>query len=192
MGRRPGPSLDRQQVVDAAIRILEVGGPDALGVSRVARELGIKPPSIYNHIGKGDALHRAVAVEGNRRLLQALEAQVRGVVPAREQLQVLAHAVRQWVGDNPSLYALMSRIPPDNDEPDFARTLRRLLDLFSRPLLQMGLPEEDVVHAIRGFRSAVHGFVLLETGAQFGLVEAPSESFDWLVNALLDGLGSPR
>ncbi len=108
--------------------------------------------------------------------------------PARDQLSALADATRAWARDHANLYAVMSRVPPDHAHPASAETVLRTLDLFTRPLIQLGLPEHEVVHALRGFRSAIHGFVLLESAGQFALSEVPAESFGWLVDALLDGV----
>lgn len=56
-------SLSRQDVVAAASACVEREGASALGVSRVARELGIKPPAIYKHLESGAALQKAVVLE---------------------------------------------------------------------------------------------------------------------------------
>jgi AcrR family transcriptional regulator len=42
-------SLTPQDVVQAAITCLDQEGELALGVNRVARALGVKPPAIYKH-----------------------------------------------------------------------------------------------------------------------------------------------
>lgn len=189
MARRKGPSLDTAQVVDAAIRCIQAEGPDALGVSRVARELGIKPPSIYNHVGKGDALARAVWVEGNRRLLTALKLGARGVLGPKDQLRALVGAMRGFARDNPHLYTVMSRVEPDNAHPEFKPVMADLLALFQQPLAQLGLPDAQQLHAIRGLRGAVHGFVLLENSGQYALDTDSGQSFDWLVEAVLAGIG---
>ena len=190
MGRRRGPALSREQVIDAAIRCIERDGPEALGVSRVARELGIKPPSLYNHIDKGDDLARAVFVEGNRRMLEHLKDAVRGVVPPEEQLLTLALSLRRWARAHAGLYAVMSQIEPDNDHPEFRALMVDLFDLFFRPLAQLGVAEADHLHALRGLRAAMHGFVLLENSGQYALSTAPEESYRWLIAGLLRGLRS--
>ena len=192
MARRRGKSLDRQQVVEAAIACVEADGPDALGVSRVARELGIKPPSIYNHVGKGDALARAVVIEANRRVLAVLKDAVRGVVDPREQVLTIAMTLRRWVRENPGLYAVTARVVPDNEHPEFKPVLQDMLDLMGRPLAQLGVASEDSIHAIRGLRAAMHGFLLLENSGQFALAVDSGESFRWLIGSILDGLAARR
>lgn len=185
MGRRPGPSLDRQQVVDGAIAVVMAEGAGALGVSRVAKALGIKPPSIYNHVGKGAALARAVLVEGNRRLADHLEQAVRGEADPAEQLRTLASAYRAWVLDHAPLYEVMSTVPPDNEDPAFRPVLLRILDLFERPLGQLGLPADEHLHAIRSLRASLQGYLLLESQGQFTLATDSADSFRWMVEALI-------
>jgi AcrR family transcriptional regulator len=188
MGRRKGPSLTRDEVVQAAVKIVQEDGAEALGVSRVARALGIKPPSIYNHVGPGDALARAVVLEANRQLLEALKTSVRGRVDAREQLRALARTTRQWAVDHGGLYTIMARVEPAPEKPRFAPVMRDMLDLFARPLARLGVASDAMIHALRTLRSAIHGFVLLESAGQFQLSEAPEASFEWLVESTIRGL----
>ncbi len=84
----------------------------------------------------------------------------------------------------------MARVEPDNEHPEFRPILQDLIDLFARPLAQLGVGGADTIHAIRGVRAAMHGFVLLESGGQFALSESASESYRWLVETILRGLGS--
>jgi hypothetical protein len=54
----------------------------------------------------------------------------------------------------------------------------------------MGVPEADIVGAIRSFRSAIHGFVSLEAGGGFGLAEDTDQSFGTLVSVFAGGIRS--
>ncbi|ROZ98283.1 TetR/AcrR family transcriptional regulator [Gordonia sp. OPL2] len=46
----PTPSLQRDDIVDAAIRILERDGVDGLSMRRLAVELGSKPMTLYHYV----------------------------------------------------------------------------------------------------------------------------------------------
>lgn len=161
---------------------------DALGISSVARALGIRPASMYNHVASGSALERAVATEGTQRIITALEAAVRRVVDPREQLRRVAHGTRDWALANADLYRLMARIEPDHGPTDMPPMMRDLVDLFERPLAQLGVPEDERIHGIRSLRSFVHGFVLLETSGQFKLAEDVDESFRHGVETFVRGV----
>jgi len=190
MPRRRGPSLDRDQVVQAAIACVETQGPEGLSISRVARRLGIKPPSLYNHVDGAEDLAQAVTIDGNQRLLAALRDAIHDVVAPVRVLETLAGATRRWALDNNALYRVMSQVPPKNEDLEFGPLRDQLLSLFQRPLAQLGIAGDDAIHAIRALRSATHGFVLLETRGQFGLDQSTEDSFAWLVRTTLAGLAA--
>lgn len=190
MPRKKGPSLDRSQVVDAAIALIEREGPDALGMSRLARELQIRPPSLYNHLANADDLNFAILLEGNRRLLEVWRVELRDVYEPREALLTLALSLRRWALSNRRLYQLMSRVPPQNEHPDYAPLARDMLELFRRPLAQLAVRGDDAIHAARSVRAAMHGYVLLEGTGQFRLGQDTETSYRWLMNTLLRGLAA--
>ena len=64
--------LNRSDAISAGVEIVKADGAAGLGVFSVARRLGIKPPSLYNHVTSNADLHHAVAVEGYRRLADFL------------------------------------------------------------------------------------------------------------------------
>ncbi|MCK9248270.1 MAG: TetR/AcrR family transcriptional regulator C-terminal domain-containing protein [Solirubrobacteraceae bacterium] len=49
-------TLDERQVVDAALRIGDEHGLDAVTMRRVGAELGVSPMALYNHVASKDAL----------------------------------------------------------------------------------------------------------------------------------------
>jgi hypothetical protein len=51
-----------------------------------------------------------------------------------------------------------------------------------------GLEDDELIHAVRALRSAVHGFAALEAAGGFGLAADPDESFRRLVDALAKGI----
>ena len=48
--RGPGPQLDRERIVAAALRIVDEGGIDALSLRRLADDLHVTPMSLYWHV----------------------------------------------------------------------------------------------------------------------------------------------
>ena len=49
----------------------------------------------------------------------------------------------------------------------------------------------EAIHAVRGLRAAMHGFVMLETTGQFQLAEDSADSYRWLVDTVIRGLEAP-
>ncbi|HEY2748952.1 MAG TPA: helix-turn-helix domain-containing protein [Polyangia bacterium] len=62
----------RLQILDAAERRLQKGGPAALRLQDLARDLGVSHPAILHHFGSRDALINAVVDRAMRRLESSL------------------------------------------------------------------------------------------------------------------------
>ena len=68
-------TLDRQQVIDEALHLLDDGGLDALSLRTLAGRLGVQAPTLYWHIGSKaellDALADAIMDDAIRALPQS-------------------------------------------------------------------------------------------------------------------------
>src|SRR5512133_2902895 len=98
MARR---GLDAERVVQEAARIADADGLRALTLARLAGELGVRPPSLYNHFeGRRDGLMRALAVRGVRELTAALRDAAVGRA-GTDALTATAHAHRAYAHAHP-------------------------------------------------------------------------------------------
>jgi hypothetical protein len=68
---------------------------------------------------------------------------------------------------------------------------KQLVDVGRAILAPYNLSEEDTIHAIRGLRSIVHGFILLEEASGFRMPVDPDASFHWLITLFIAGLRQP-
>ncbi|MGX7694749.1 TetR/AcrR family transcriptional regulator [Gordonia polyisoprenivorans] len=59
----PAPSLQRDDIVDAAIRLIERDGVEGLSMRRLASELGSKPMTLYNYVDNKSELLQLVLTE---------------------------------------------------------------------------------------------------------------------------------
>src|SRR5919108_3871291 len=50
------PTIDREAVLDTAVRLLDAEGVDALTMRRLASELGVSAMAPYPHVGSKDEL----------------------------------------------------------------------------------------------------------------------------------------
>jgi AcrR family transcriptional regulator len=182
----PRAGLTPQGVVQTAAVLVDRDGSDTLTLSRVADELGVRPPSLYNHIDGIEALERLVALDGIDRLAEACRAAIMG--RARDDaLRALATAYRAFANAHPGVYQLTQRARPGDTE--YEAKAARLLEPVLALLTGYGLPDTEVIHAARALRSAIHGFVTLEQRSGFGLDVSIDDSFDWMLAALERGLG---
>jgi AcrR family transcriptional regulator len=181
--------IDRAVVVDAAIALVNAEGPGALSLKRLADELGIQTPSLYNHVDGLPGLHRELALRNAQNLAGCLASAAigRSGAPA---LAALAEAYREYIKANPGLYLLELR-PAQKAEPvDPARATaeERTLAVCLAVMASLGLTGEDALHAVRALRSTVHGFATLETAGGFGLPLDLDESFRRLLDMLAHSL----
>ena len=95
---RPGLDDARKprvaEIIGAARRILEAGGPETLTMRRVADELGIQAPSLYKHFASKAELELAL------------------VTDAMAEIGEASHDAVCLGGEQPALVALTRDVPP--------------------------------------------------------------------------------
>jgi AcrR family transcriptional regulator len=180
--------IDRIQVVAAAAAIADREGLAQLTLAQVAAKLGVKLPSLYNHVDGLAGLHRELALLGARQLDQALARAAVGKA-GDEAVFAVAHAYRAFVLNRPGLYA--ATVPaPDADDEEHRALARAVVETVAAALGPFHLGEEGTIHAVRGLRALVHGFATIEQAGGFGLPVSLDASFDRLLRAYLAGLRS--
>jgi AcrR family transcriptional regulator len=219
--RGPGRRLDEARVVDAAIALLDEGGPAALSIRAVAGRLGVLPNALYTYVADRAALERAVA----ERLLAGADPAVLGDVTRtpRERMTAYARALRATLLTHPGGAALLMTAPMDGP------TALLVGELLMGALEEAGCPPADAARATYLLIVTVIGAVALEVAETDGrapialeadriaarragltrvLPEAlphtaaaadtiaawiGADQFDWMVRRVLDGiLGTNR
>ncbi|HVR33466.1 MAG TPA: WHG domain-containing protein [Acidimicrobiia bacterium] len=178
--------LNTEVVARAAADLLNREGNAALSLARVAAELGVQSPSLYNHVDGLDGLERAVALVGVDELAEVCRGAVMGL-SGRDALGALAAAYRGFARRQPGVYGLTQVARPD--DPEFGQKAARVLEPVVAVLAGFGLEGDDLIHAARTLRAALHGFALLETRHGFGLAVDIDASFHWMIETLERGLG---
>lgn len=191
MPRRPG--LDTTVVVQKAADILNAEGPQALTLNRLANELGIQPPSLYNHVGGLPGLYHELALLNARNLAEWMGNAAMGKSGATA-VTAVAESYRTYIKTCPGLYLYTLRAsqfdnPPEEAALQAAET--RVLQVVFAAMSSFELAHEDLLHAVRGLRSLVHGFTTLEVAGGFGLSLDCDESFRRLLNTFTLGLSQP-
>jgi AcrR family transcriptional regulator len=182
----PRMGLDAARVVDTAAAIADAEGLPAVTLARVAGDLGIRAPSLYNHVDGLPGLLRAVALLAVRELTAVLRDAAVGR-SGEDALAATARAYRDYARAHPGRYAATVAAPaPDDDEHRAAAA--ETVEVVLAVLRGWDLDGDDAVHAARTFRSAIHGFVVLEAAGGFGIPLDLDESFDRLVATLAAGL----
>lgn len=184
MAHRAG--LDTRRVVDAAADLIDTEGVEALSLTALAERLSVRLPSLYNHVAGLEGLGRELAIRAMRGLAEALGRAVMGK-SSEAALVAAGNAYRAYGKTHPGLYAMLQYVSSQPDEELQAAAFAPLEALFA-VLAGYGLDRESTIHVIRALRSALHGFVLLETSGSFALDVDVDESFARMLSLFARGL----
>ncbi len=184
MAHRVG--LDTTSVVEAAVKLIDEEGIDQLSLGRLAERLGIRTPSLYNHIQGLPGLKRELTLFCRHDLIDRIRRLTVGK-SRDEAILALADAYRAYARETPGRYAFTLQAPDPGDQAVQAVS-QETVELILAVLAPYQLSQEDAIHAIRGLRAIVHGFISLELVGGFGIPIDLDASFHWLIHIYIDGL----
>lgn len=175
--------LRRQQTIDeiieVAVRLMAVSGVAGLSLGQVARQVGVRTPSLYGYFPSKNALYDAVFARGARSVLDAVgaaSADAGQADSAYDALLIAGRAMARWCMANQVYAQLLFWRPvpdftpsPDAYQPavelvDRTRTL--FTDMRDRGLLRS---DADLDAAVRDWIVVVSGVLSQQ------LANAPDE-----------------
>jgi AcrR family transcriptional regulator len=158
-------SLSAEAIYEAALRLVDLEGIDALTMRRLAGELGVATMSLYGHVpGKDHLLLGVVNLATSEIRLPDPE------TPPWEALKAVTREFRRVSLLHPNLVPLIVRQPPTGS--DALYTLNAALDALRRA----GFAPDEAVRAYRVMASFAIGFVSLECGGFFEPVDVRAGS----------------
>ncbi|MDD4868731.1 MAG: TetR/AcrR family transcriptional regulator [Mycobacterium sp.] len=177
----------RDEMLDAAVALLDAQGPDALQTRKVAAAAGTSTMAVYTYFGGMRGLIAEVAEEGLRQFDAAL------TLPQTEDpvadLLAVGAAYRRYAIERPHIYRLMFgstsahgiNAPTGNvlaltvaevedHVPGFVHVVRAVRRSIHAGRITVCCQEDDqtVVATAAQFWSQVHGFVMLELAGFYG------------------------
>ncbi|HUA32455.1 MAG TPA: TetR-like C-terminal domain-containing protein [Candidatus Binataceae bacterium] len=182
---RTRAGLTREAVVAAAAAIADSEGIEALTLARLAAELEIKPPSLFNHVRGLPALRRELRLLALRELYDALSRASVGKSRG-DGVRALARAYRAFVKKHPGIYA--ETLSAADDDPEVAAVANQIIEVCSAVMSGYQLKRAEAIHALRAMRSVGHGFASLEAARGFGIPVNIDESYAWFVDNFIAGL----
>ncbi|WP_223102578.1 TetR-like C-terminal domain-containing protein [Dactylosporangium vinaceum] len=150
--------------MDAALRVVDAGGPAALTLAAVAAECGVATPSLYKHVAGLPELRGLLTV----RIYEELTTAVIDAVIGRsgdDALEAVMLAYHGYAIGHPHRYSLAPQ-RPDVTDPAAAAAASRILDVLFAVFKAYDLTDEQIVHATRVLRAAMHGFAVLHGAFQ--------------------------
>ena len=185
----PRSNLTKQTVVQAAADLIKAEGLEALSLGHLAQKLGIRTPSLYNHVDGLPGLMRELSILNARNLADCISEAAIGQSGA-EAVRRVMQAMRVYIKEYPGLYLSTVRASGTQPfvDPELEQEEARSVKVGMVVMASFGLEDGDAIHALRASRSLVHGFATLEVSGGFGMPLELDESFSRLVDLFIAGL----
>lgn len=108
--RRERGSLNRDEILTAALGIIRAEGPEQLSMRRIARELRCSVASPYAHFENQEEIIRTLIARGERRLTDQLVQARDGSTDVYDQLTAIAHTYWDFAQENRELHRMMFHV----------------------------------------------------------------------------------
>ena len=152
--------VTKERIISEAIRLIEEKEQSVISLHELARRLGIKTPSLYNHITNPRDLQHEVFRYAIDKFVANQNAATAGK-RKDEAVRAFAEAYYQFAKENKGLYRLIMSMPLDNDDTEKELALP-LLETVVKLLSDYGLKDETIAHWQRVLRAILHGFISQE------------------------------
>jgi AcrR family transcriptional regulator len=171
--RGPAPRFSREQLVDAAVAVVEADGFSALSLRSVARRLEVGPMTLYTYVDSSEEL-AALVVD---RLVGEVVEGLRLPRTWRAVLRLLAKKLDALVTEHPAMVEAFGRGMVGG------RSSNNVGHQVVERLVADGLTTRQAAEAYLGVHALVLGCAVLRAGAQ----EVPLDRF---IETLLDGVAA--
>lgn len=153
----PRANLSPEALTHEALDLLDTAGPEALSMSALARRVGVQTASLYAHVRDLAALRSAVQA--------AVFDELSDAIGEARTLHDLANAQREYAFAHPARWVMIQQPVELNRITEPAAS--RISALVVRSLNEYGLPEDEIVHAVRFAGAAIAGYLALEGASSF-------------------------
>lgn len=197
--------LPYELIMSTALRLVEEKGFDKFSMHDLAKALGIKTPSLYNHFSGIKQLQKELALQIEQDLYQQSTQAMKDKSPD-DMIRALAHTQLKYAKQHPHLYQVILALPTiekndlinnatsksDTLNSSSVKSVENALSLENAAwhsvepiriaLNQYQLSEADSLHLNRMFRSMIHGYISLAAAGYLAHQKySTQESFDTTV-----------
>jgi AcrR family transcriptional regulator len=187
----PRAGLTRDDLIAEAAALSDEVGYQALTMGLLAQRLGVRPPSLYKHVGSLADVQRGIATLA----MTELGERMRDVLQGRaglDALRALLTATRAYVTEHPGRYAATVGAEFTGPGDPLLAASTRVIGSIAAVLRGYGVSEGEMDHAIRTIRCTLHGFASLQASGGFQWAGDPEDSFAWMIGFIDRGLRASR
>ena len=186
----PRTGLTKEEIIEKAATLANENGLSYLTVTTLSEYLGIRKPSIYNHIKTIDDLHYKLMIYGWKKVSEEIVAGIDSGDP-NENLKILGRAFYKFALENPGVFEAMLWYNKYSDESLVEATVG-LYSFFFEQTDRLSIDREIANHLLRTYRAFIEGFVMLQIHNSFGNPISIDESFEISINVMISGIEQYR
>src|SRR3984893_10392398 len=152
----------RDALVQAALQEVELGGPEAINISALAKKLGVSQPAPYKHFADREALLATVTAEAFRQFMATLREAI-AKPSKRSKLSRFVHAAVDFGLRRNGIYRLMFASRIIACAPKSSELHRAAIEAFDLLLEALEAPAIGFLRERSALKiwAALHGVVML-------------------------------
>lgn len=180
--------IDTEKIVETAAQITDEKGFDGVTLKEISERLGIRSPSLYNHISGLPELQRKVSHYAMSLLRASLVRATMGRSGV-DALKEMGCAYIQFAREHTGLYETMQwmNIAADvQSDSLFSDVVQIVYEIAA----DLGASELEASHIIRTVRSLAHGFASVESHNGFSHPSSVESSYEYALDVLLEGINA--
>ncbi len=161
-------AMMREEILEAARRIVQDRGFEGLAMRALGREVGVTAPTLYDYFPSKEAVVGALHLQGIALLHQLFDKAEAASAPGVARLQAIFNAYREFGVNHPDLYQLMfGRIDPsfkpDEEAIEQAGTIpERAIRVVQEAIDLREIRSGDAGEICNAIWVMAHGHVMLE------------------------------
>jgi AcrR family transcriptional regulator len=168
--------LSRDRIIEAALKVMDREGLDAVTMRRLGRELGVEAMSLYNHVEDKDAVLRGVLAL----VLADFDLPEDEELDWIERIREMSRTFRALLLRHPGVIPLLSEKSGPITDPRALVPIETALGT----LRGAGLSEPETIHAYRAVVGYVVGSVALEVAGFLNPGDAGQAHFEEMREAI--------
>lgn len=180
--------IDKDTIIIRAAQLANEVGIENVTLKILADDLGVKSPSLYNHIGGLEDLKKQIMIYGWKQMEERMIRSAIGV-SGYEAIKAGCYAFYHYAIENPGIFNAMLWYNKFQSKDNMEATAGLFPVLF-KITASLDISEENCNHIIRTLCGFLEGFSLLVNNGAFGNPISIEESFEISVNVLIEGIKS--
>lgn len=178
--------IDKNLIISRAAQMANEVGIENITLKMLADDLGIKSPSLYNHIAGLEDLKRQLMIYGWKQMEERILQSAIGIA-GYEAIKAGCYAFYEYAIENPGVFNAMLWYNKFQSTENMEAT-SGLFTILVKITSSLNISEENCNHIIRTLRGFLEGFSLLVNNGAFGNPISIADSFEISLNVLIEGI----